>query len=254
RGPRSRAREAGGPPGVRLVPAARHLAAHGRRAWARAGGLRAPPAGPHAIARPTCGFRLGACVCGGRRVRPLGRADEPGVLVRVGRESVGAVRRGVRGRALSRLGVPRRAAVPVRVPDPDCVDHDHPRLSPHRPAEARDRPGRRTRRRRRVRAGPAGLAGRPEALHRGERLTRCHPLLSWRCCERLLSLPSYRNPLSPEALIMPAPSLRGRFVWHELMTTDPDAAARFYPAVTGWKVQTWDQDPTYRLWTVGDVP
>ena len=53
---------------------------------------------------------------------------------------------------------------------------------------------------------------------------------------------------------MPAPSLRGRFVWHELMTTDPDAAARFYPDVTGWKVQTWDQDPAYRLWTVGDVP
>ncbi len=53
---------------------------------------------------------------------------------------------------------------------------------------------------------------------------------------------------------MPAPSLRGRFVWHELMTTDPDAAARFYPAVTGWKVQTWDQNPSYRLWTMGDVP
>src|SRR5256885_5933764 len=53
---------------------------------------------------------------------------------------------------------------------------------------------------------------------------------------------------------MPAPSLRGRFVWHELLTTDPDAAARFYPAVTGWKVQTWDQNPSYRLWTMGDVP
>jgi len=53
---------------------------------------------------------------------------------------------------------------------------------------------------------------------------------------------------------MPAPSLRGRFVWYELMTTDPDAAARFYPAVTGWKVQTWEHNPAYRLWTMGGAP
>src|SRR5438477_353571 len=53
---------------------------------------------------------------------------------------------------------------------------------------------------------------------------------------------------------MPALSLRGRFVWHELMTTDPDAAARFYPAVTGWKVQTWEHNPAYRLWTMGGAP
>src|SRR2546428_1916028 len=52
---------------------------------------------------------------------------------------------------------------------------------------------------------------------------------------------------------MPAPTLRGRFVWHELMTTDPDAAARFYPGVTGWKVQAWEQDPSYRLWMTGSV-
>jgi uncharacterized protein len=50
---------------------------------------------------------------------------------------------------------------------------------------------------------------------------------------------------------MPASALRGRFVWHELMTTDPDAAARFYPGVTGWKVQAWEQDPSYRLWKTG---
>ncbi len=28
---------------------------------------------------------------------------------------------------------------------------------------------------------------------------------------------------------MPASTLHGRFVWHELMTTDPDGAVRFYP-------------------------
>lgn len=36
------------------------------------------------------------------------------------------------------------------------------------------------------------------------------------------------------------------------MTSDPTAAQRFYPAVTGWGVQTWDQstpDNPYRMWT-----
>jgi uncharacterized protein len=28
----------------------------------------------------------------------------------------------------------------------------------------------------------------------------------------------------------------GAFIWYELMTTDPDAAARFYGAVIGWKI------------------
>ena len=49
---------------------------------------------------------------------------------------------------------------------------------------------------------------------------------------------------------MPDAFPRGRFVWHELLTPDPDLAARFYPQVTGWKVQASD-DPTYRLWMAG---
>ncbi len=53
---------------------------------------------------------------------------------------------------------------------------------------------------------------------------------------------------------MPAPTARGRFVWHELMTNNPDAAAAFYGKVIGWKTQSWDQDPTYRMWTVGGAP
>jgi predicted enzyme related to lactoylglutathione lyase len=32
------------------------------------------------------------------------------------------------------------------------------------------------------------------------------------------------------------PNPLGSFVWYELMTTDPDAAARFYGAVVGWKI------------------
>ena len=46
----------------------------------------------------------------------------------------------------------------------------------------------------------------------------------------------------------------GRFVWHELMTPDPDAAIEFYPAVTGWGVLPYDLDPSYRMWTVNGVP
>jgi len=53
---------------------------------------------------------------------------------------------------------------------------------------------------------------------------------------------------------MPAAPLRGRFVWHELTTHDPDAAARFYPGLTGWKVEPYADNPSYRLWTMGGVP
>jgi len=40
---------------------------------------------------------------------------------------------------------------------------------------------------------------------------------------------------------------RGRFLWHELMTTDTKAASDFYQQVVGWKPKTWDQDPSYTL-------
>jgi predicted enzyme related to lactoylglutathione lyase len=48
--------------------------------------------------------------------------------------------------------------------------------------------------------------------------------------------------------------IRGRFVWHELMTTDTKAAGAFYPKVTAWKTQAWDKDPTYTLWVSGKGP
>ena len=53
---------------------------------------------------------------------------------------------------------------------------------------------------------------------------------------------------------MPEAFPRGRFIWHELMTTDPDSAVPFYKKVVGWNVQSWEPDPTYRLWTMGDSP
>lgn len=39
----------------------------------------------------------------------------------------------------------------------------------------------------------------------------------------------------------------GRFVWHELVTTDPAAAQSFYPKVTGWKFHPWEPHPEYTL-------
>lgn len=48
--------------------------------------------------------------------------------------------------------------------------------------------------------------------------------------------------------------IRGRFVWHELMTTDTKAAGAFYPKVTAWKTQAWDKDPSYTLWVSAKGP
>ena len=44
--------------------------------------------------------------------------------------------------------------------------------------------------------------------------------------------------------------IRGRFVWHELMTTDPQAAAAFYSKVLPWKTQASGM-PDYTLWVAG---
>jgi predicted enzyme related to lactoylglutathione lyase len=44
--------------------------------------------------------------------------------------------------------------------------------------------------------------------------------------------------------------IRGRFVWHELMTTDPDAASDFYSRVVPWTTQDSGM-PSYTLWMSG---
>ncbi len=46
----------------------------------------------------------------------------------------------------------------------------------------------------------------------------------------------------------------GRFIWHELLSTNPDAAIPFYKKVVGWDVTLWDQDPGYRMFTSNGVP
>ena len=37
-------------------------------------------------------------------------------------------------------------------------------------------------------------------------------------------------------------TIRGRFVWHELMTSDPGAAQTFYAKVVGWGTAPWQND------------
>jgi predicted enzyme related to lactoylglutathione lyase len=44
--------------------------------------------------------------------------------------------------------------------------------------------------------------------------------------------------------------IRGRFMWHELMTTDTDAASAFYSKVMPWKTQASGM-PGYTLWLAG---
>src|SRR5437899_2250358 len=53
---------------------------------------------------------------------------------------------------------------------------------------------------------------------------------------------------------MPTTFSRGRICWHELLTTDPQAARAYYPKVVGWGTQAWDQDPSYMMWTANGTP
>lgn len=45
----------------------------------------------------------------------------------------------------------------------------------------------------------------------------------------------------------------GRFVWHELMTTDTKAAIAFYTEIVGWKTQPWE-DGNYTMWASSQGP
>ncbi|HEX3866130.1 MAG TPA: VOC family protein, partial [Gemmatimonadaceae bacterium] len=48
---------------------------------------------------------------------------------------------------------------------------------------------------------------------------------------------------------------RGRFAWHELLTTDTAAAKAFYGSVVGWGTTDMEGGPIpYTLWTSSDVP
>ena len=49
-------------------------------------------------------------------------------------------------------------------------------------------------------------------------------------------------------------TVRGRFVWHELMTPDPSGAHAFYSKVVGWKTQPWEHDPSYQMFAAASGP
>lgn len=44
----------------------------------------------------------------------------------------------------------------------------------------------------------------------------------------------------------------GRFVWYDLLTTDPAAATAFYSEVIGWKTQLWENN--YTMWVGSQGP
>jgi uncharacterized protein len=53
---------------------------------------------------------------------------------------------------------------------------------------------------------------------------------------------------------MNAVDVRGRFVWHQLLTRDVLGAKKFYSGLAGWKNQPWPLDPGYTVCHAGDVP
>lgn len=48
----------------------------------------------------------------------------------------------------------------------------------------------------------------------------------------------------------------GRFLWFDLMTTEPDAAVEFYTKVVGWTIDAWEDAPggPYRMFVGSDGP
>lgn len=53
---------------------------------------------------------------------------------------------------------------------------------------------------------------------------------------------------------MPQVNFRGRFLWHELLTTDPKAAVKFYTKVTGWTTKAWEENSSYLMWMTETGP
>jgi predicted enzyme related to lactoylglutathione lyase len=48
-------------------------------------------------------------------------------------------------------------------------------------------------------------------------------------------------------------SVRGRFLWYQIMTSDVDGAIAFYSSVVGWRTQMWGENGTpYQMWAVGE--
>lgn len=51
------------------------------------------------------------------------------------------------------------------------------------------------------------------------------------------------------------PSVRGRFLWHELLTGNPEIGKAFYPKVIGWGTTEWTgMETPYTMWTAEEMP
>ena len=66
------------------------------------------------------------------------------------------------------------------------------------------------------------------------------------------SSPQQRNDPIEGTLSMSNADIRGLFIWHELMTTDPQGAAAFYSGVFSWVTQPSSM-PGYTLWMSGSI-
>jgi predicted enzyme related to lactoylglutathione lyase len=49
-------------------------------------------------------------------------------------------------------------------------------------------------------------------------------------------------------------TVRGRFVWHELMTPNRSGAQEFYSKAVGWKAEPWEKDSSYMMFTAASGP
>lgn len=48
---------------------------------------------------------------------------------------------------------------------------------------------------------------------------------------------------------------RGRFIWHELLTNDVEAATAFYAGIAGWGTTVWEHEGMkYDMFTLGEMP
>lgn len=53
---------------------------------------------------------------------------------------------------------------------------------------------------------------------------------------------------------MPSTTVRGQFVWHDLITPNSAGAHEFYRKTVGWKQQAWDSDSSYLMFVAPNGP
>jgi predicted enzyme related to lactoylglutathione lyase len=110
----------------------------------------------------------------------------------------------------------------------------------------------------------------PQRVPAGSRKTGCLPFRlrssALRCELRYIRppAPSPDRALAPARRIISSSSCpeavmsdakpRGRFVWFDLMTTEPEKAIEFYTKVVGWGTTQWEGPSAYTMWTNATMP